>query len=72
MGYGRLTERKIRYIVRHRRRKSSREIAFEMRVSVSTVKGAGYCSHTGVFTDKEEGKEGEGVKRGEEGDHKGS
>ena len=48
MGYGRLTERRVRYIVRHRRRgKSNREIAFEMRVSVSTVKGAGYCSHTG-------------------------
>jgi len=39
MGYGRLTEKKIRYIVRHKQRgKSNREIAFEMRVSVSTVK----------------------------------
>ena len=39
MGYGRLTERKIRYIVRHKRRgKTNREIAFEMRVSISTVK----------------------------------
>jgi len=39
MGYGRLTERKIRYIVRHKQRgKNNREIAFEMRVSVSTVK----------------------------------
>jgi len=39
MGYGRLTEKKVRYIVRHKRRgKSNREIAFEMRVSVSTVK----------------------------------
>ena len=39
MGYGRLTEKKVRYIMRHKRRgKSNREIAFEMRVSVSTVK----------------------------------
>ena len=39
MGYGRLTEKKIRYIVRHKQKgKSNREIAFEMRVSVSTVK----------------------------------
>jgi len=39
MGYGRLTERKIRYIVRHKQRgKTNREIAFEMKVSVSTVK----------------------------------
>jgi len=39
MGYGRLTERKVRYIVRHKRRgKTNREIAFEMRVSISTVK----------------------------------
>jgi len=39
MGYGRLTERKVRYIVRHKRKgKSNREIAFEMRVSISTVK----------------------------------
>jgi len=39
MGYGRLTERKVRYIVRHKQRgKSNREIAFEMRVSISTVK----------------------------------
>ena len=39
MDYGRLTEKKVRYIVRHKRRgKSNREIAFEMRVSVSTVK----------------------------------
>ena len=39
MGYGRLTERKIRYIVRHKQRgKSNKELAFEMRVSVSTVK----------------------------------
>jgi len=39
IGYGRLTEKKVRYIVRHKRRgKSNREIAFEMRVSVSTVK----------------------------------
>jgi len=39
MGYGRLTERKMRYIVRHKQRgKSNREIAFEMRVSISTVK----------------------------------
>ena len=39
MCYGRLTERKIRYIVRHKQRgKSNREIAFEMRVSISIVK----------------------------------
>ncbi len=39
MGYGRLTEKKIRYIVRHKQRgKTNREIAFEMRVSISTVK----------------------------------
>jgi putative transposase len=39
MGYGRLTERKVRYIVRHKQRgKTNREIAFEMRVSISTVK----------------------------------
>ena len=39
MGYGRLTERKVRYVVRHKRRgKTNREIAFEMRVSISTVK----------------------------------
>ena len=35
----RLTEKKVRYIVRHKQRgKSNREIAFEMRVSISTVK----------------------------------
>ena len=39
MGYGRLTERKVRYIARHKQRgKSNREIAFEMRVSITTVK----------------------------------
>ena len=39
MGYGRLTERKVRYVVRHKQRgKTNREIAFEMRVSISTVK----------------------------------
>ena len=39
MGYGRLREKKIRYNVRHKQKgKSNREIAFEMRVSVSTVK----------------------------------
>ncbi len=37
--YGKLTERKVRYIVRHKMRgKSNKEIAFELRVSVSTVK----------------------------------
>ncbi|CAD7770509.1 Integrase core domain protein [Candidatus Methanoperedenaceae archaeon GB37] len=44
MDYGRLTEKKVRYIVRHKRRgKSNREIAFEMRVSVSTVKRVWSC-----------------------------
>ena len=38
MGYGRLTERKVRYIVRHKRRGKTNEIAFERRVSISTVK----------------------------------
>ncbi|MBO8183491.1 MAG: hypothetical protein H0Z28_12000 [Archaeoglobus sp.] len=39
MGYGRLTEGKIRYIVRHKRKgKSNREIAFEVKVNPSTVK----------------------------------
>ena len=39
MGYGKLTARKVRDIVRHKRKgRSNREIAFEMRISVSTVK----------------------------------
>lgn len=39
MGYGRLTEKEIRYIVRHKQKGSSnKEISFEMRVSPSTVK----------------------------------
>ncbi|MHC1569092.1 MAG: hypothetical protein ACXQTT_05885, partial [Candidatus Syntropharchaeia archaeon] len=39
MGYDRLREKKIRYIVRHKQKgKSNKEIVFEMRISVSTVK----------------------------------
>jgi len=39
MGYGILTERKTRYIVRHKLRvKTNREITFELRVCVSTEK----------------------------------
>jgi len=62
MGYGRLTEKKVRYIVRHKRRgKSNREIAFEMRVGVSTVKSY-WLAHGEYLPMRKRGK-GEGAKR---------
>ncbi|MHC1567636.1 MAG: hypothetical protein ACXQTD_08025 [Candidatus Syntropharchaeia archaeon] len=55
--------------MRHKKRgKSNREITFEMRVSVSTVKRVWLYWLTHVFANKKE--KGEGAKRkGEEGSH---
>jgi len=70
MGYGRLTEKKVRYIVRHKRRgKSNREIAL-MRVS-NSQEGMVLLAHTWrVFANKKEGEKGEGAKRKGEGNNK--
>jgi len=58
--------------VRHKRRgKINREIAFEMRISVSTVKRVwSYWLTQRVFANKKEGEKGEGAKRKGEGNNK--